>query len=137
MVIAINADERREYVVEADRGEDNPTVFHLRFLTAAERAHLEDGGWKMHSQSQEIHMCSGALRITAIQAGLEDWDNFKDEDGNDVPFKRSKKSRTILGRDRFPVDPKLIDRLPAEVMNEVAEAIIEGLTLSLDERKNS
>lgn len=137
MVIAISATERREFIVEDERGTDNPTKFSIRFLTASERALLEDGGWKMNTQSQDIHMCSGALRITAIKAGLDGWENLRDENGKEVEFERDKKERIILGRARHPIADKLLDRLPASVLTEVAEAIIEGITLTEAETKNS
>lgn len=136
MVIAISVTERHEFILKDERGTDNPTKFSIRFLTASERTLLDDLGLKVNRFSDDIQVCSGSLKMTAIKAGLEGWENFPDDEGKQVEFERDKKERIILGRGRYPISDKALDRLPHSALTEVAEAIIEGTKLTEDEAKN-
>lgn len=73
----------------------------------------------------------------ALAAGLRGWNNFRDENGNETPFARSEKTQVIHGVEiRKPVANQTLDLIPAELLLELAEAVVEANKATSEDAKN-
>jgi len=73
--------------------------------------------------------------IETVRFGLKGWQNFKDKDGNERPFKTQKINKG--GRVYEVCTDSTIRQIPLEVIRELAEAIRSANSLSEEEAKNS
>ena len=120
------------YVLKKDRNVDSPTVFHLRRLTARERASLEDE-IATGNASGAIGFRTGSNSYRACRVGIEGWECF---DG--MEFEAESAATDILGSgvQRRLVTDECLDALQSAYITELAEAIREGQKMKDDEAGN-
>jgi len=70
---------RFPYICEAERGLENPTVFHLRGLTVAEYRMCEEF---YSGDTSKV----GEFGLKVLEFGLMGWDDFTYDDGEIIPF---------------------------------------------------
>lgn len=120
MIFAVSPNQTFEYILEEDRKSDEPTVFTLRTLTARELCKIEDKVTRLSQNPDNkdevtISLYSGTQSLEAILAGLRGWKNFKNVNGEDVPFKADKKG--------VPKEETL-DLLPSDARSELSGVIL-------------
>jgi len=108
--------DKVDYVIESDRGSENPTTFKLKpmdgqqYMGVMAEANMDQDGMMSFSER--------TMKNT-LKYGLVGWDNFPDEDGKDVKF-----SRLAFGR------------IPVAELTELFSQIIKMSSVSEDEGKN-
>jgi hypothetical protein len=122
MVVAVDPQAPFNYILEEDRESEAPTVFKLKALSARELARIEDGV-RLDLQRQEMTLRSGSKPLDILAAGLVGWENLKDAQGKEVPFKAG--------------DLACLDYLLPRWRGELANAITEQTRLPEAEAKNS
>lgn len=135
MPIAITPNSTFDYVLKLDRDkpEDERTRFKLRSLTAAEQAKVEDQSASLSGEN-EIRVRSGSTVLEALKMALVGWEGFKDQQGNDVPFRST--TRKVNGVDVVQGDVANLDWLAPEWRRELAEAITARGRLTEEDRGN-
>lgn len=83
----------------------------------------------------ETHIERTKMNFEAVRVGLKGWENFIGPDGNSIPFKTIK--RDVGGTRRDVVADELLDMIPLDVVNELADEILQGNLLSEEEAGNS
>lgn len=128
MVTAIDPERTFDYVLKEERGSENPTIFKLKVLTARELAEIEDSVSSFFSGKGEVELRirPGTEILQILKRGLRGWENFKDDKGNNIPFREN---NAVPREDNF-------DRIRPEWRRELANAITEMLTMSEEEEKN-
>jgi len=114
MPIALDPNRQIPYTLKAERGNDAPTVFHLRPLTARQRGAVEDLVTVTRDGDMEPNI--GSQRLARVRAGLTGWARLRTADGTEVEFTAS--------RDGGASDAAL-DRLDPDTLAELAGAIQE------------
>jgi hypothetical protein len=119
-MIALSAREEWDYVLESERGTENPTVFRLRPLTLVKRIEVED--------MIGIRGCPyGSINAKVLRAGLAGWSSMSDRSGAEVRFVADRTGR---------ITDELLERLPSLVCTELANEILTHSSLSEGDRKN-
>lgn len=72
MPIALTPKKEHQYILEAERNSESPTVFTIRALSSVEMSNILDK-----------HGSTGAL-VEFSRIGIVTWDNFNDEFGSAV-----------------------------------------------------
>lgn len=133
-MIAIDPTERHEHVLLTDRRlpDDSPnkTVWILRSLTRKERSALEDLG-----RTADGSIRIGSLVTQTVRAGLVGWSNFRDGRNQEIEFAAKSTPELVLGRVATPITDGLLDRIPDEVLTELANEIQILSTVSAAEGK--
>jgi hypothetical protein len=110
MPIAVNPNKEWSYILECDRQSERPTVFKLRALKVRDGVKLNnilaecvDLGKITGKELSESEMVSalkpGAItamqnaNIERVRLGVVGWEDFLDESGAPVPFKRDADGR--------------------------------------------
>lgn len=138
-MIALTPRTRHPYVLRRDRAlpGDQRTTFMLRSLTVEERAALMDAASAFDQQDHTIRIPAGTQALQTVRAGLVGWQNLKSDVGADVAF-ATDPERAVLGSHKVtPPTDTCLERLPFDVVLELANAIREGSQLSDDDAKNS
>lgn len=128
MPVARSTREVFDYVCQEDRElpKEKQTVFHLRRLSTRHAVRARD------LAEEQGRMCEFALR-----AGIAGWDNLCDDEGRAVPCAHDKGVHGIFGIEvKDPLSLESLNRLPPQIIGELASAIITGNTLSEDDVKN-
>ncbi len=120
-ITAVDPVTPQPYVTNADKDDPNPTRFLLRGLTSREKINLltrididpATGNAKMN----------GSILDDILAAALTGWENFKDGAGHEVAYDRKNRSANL-------------DRLPPEVLNELAMEIMRRSGIVEDDKKN-
>lgn len=136
MAIGITPKAKWSYVPLRDRKlpEDQRSVFHLRRLSHPERAKMRDASGEVIGDRYVLRI--GQANGECLFACLEGWDNFKDENGNAIPFERVTKPRLVFGvLRRGPTDDTL-EWLDHELFDEIAGAIRDGQQVTEGDAKN-
>lgn len=139
MVIALTPRTRHPYVLRRERGlpAEQRTTFFLRTLTIEERAALMDVSSSYDQEERTIRVPAGTQALSTVRAGLLGWQNLKDEKGADVTFETGPERAVLGGHKVAPPTDACLDRLPLDVLLELANAIRDASTLSDDDAKNS
>ncbi len=124
---------------DPQRGNEGATVFQLGTLDCFVAAYLQDN---MAEFTPDLSDASGVRtvtkinqsRIDVVRFGLKGWENFKDQDGNDIAFRTVKKS--LMGREYQVVPDELLAMLDPKVVTELAIKIRRANTVSEEEEKN-
>ena len=138
MVIAVNANETFPYICRAERElpKEKQTVFRLRRLPASVGMSL-DNLHEAASTGAHVTLRVGAQRNVTLRAGLAGWENLPDSDGKPVEFRAVTGERVVFGITlRNPCHESMIDLLPEEVAEELANAIRAGNTVTTTDAKN-
>ena len=146
MVIAITPGETWEWIHESDKDlpAEQQTVWGCRVLTSRQNAWVENRyagsstgkkkGRRQQEDRPDVEFRAGDYRRAAIIAGLEFVRNFTDADGVEIPMETR---RLTIGGETLEVPTdKFLDRVPAEVLVDLAGAITEGPGLRETDRKN-
>lgn len=131
MVIARSTRENIPFVLQAERDlpPEQQTVFKIATLNHDTMLAL----LQMMAEGQARKWIK-----VALAAGLRGWTNFRDEHGNETEFRRSDRTVTIHGIEvAKPVSDKTLDAIPADILLELAQAVIECNQVSVDDAKNS
>jgi hypothetical protein len=136
-MIAASIDKTQDYVLEEERdAEGNPapgaTIFHLRTMSADQRAAVED---KLVQGAEDtagvnVNVRQAAQATEAVRYGIGGWSNMVDEAGNAVEPRFKAKGRTQALHDES------LDRL-VYVLDELAGAAMRFNKLTEDEAGNS
>jgi hypothetical protein len=139
-----------EYISEEDKGAplDEVTVFQLNRLTLDQLAEVQNGlvqlvGSLAGDAEPRTLVFSGTQEVQILVYGVRGWRNFKDEDGNDIPFPTKGASRAERRRDdggEAEYEERLkaaLALIPNEVRGELAREIMGRTRLSKEERGNS
>ncbi len=133
-----------DYVLECQKEEpvEDQVAFKLKPLSARQSAMLQDGLKIEYTKENLAKMKEDAENITedtamdlvskiknfnehlynTLSMGLVSWSNFKDEEGNEVPFSKNVEDN--------------ISKIPTEYRMELATEITKLSTLKDTERKN-
>lgn len=124
MPVARSTAETFDYVTLADRElpKEQQTVFHLRRLPTNVHVQLMDLTTAAH---------------VALRAGLAGWTNFRDENGEEIPFKIDPRPEALYGLPlKATASLATINRLaPADAM-EIATTVLKGNELTKTDVKN-
>lgn len=147
MVIrAVMLDETWEYVSKFDTAEgEERTIWELGVVDAALLATIEDNMLTYRvdvnaaergeeDAPAETKLAIKQRNIEVLRHGLRGVRNFVDAAGKDVPFRTVSAVRN--GRNVKLVDNSTIRSIPARVVNELAEQILAGNSVTEDEVKN-
>jgi hypothetical protein len=126
---------------DEDAGTDKATTWVLGALDSRVFAAIKD-----RATGIPMSALSGGSEGTAtlnlnqtnfdvVLYGLKGWENFRYDDDRQVEYKTS--TANLGGKTYVVVDPELVKMLPPEVIDELANAIMEINTVSEPERKNS
>ncbi len=99
--------------------------------------------WKFSNLSTEercaianVQDQTGTMVAWAIHLGLAGAENFLDENGNEVEFKRDNEKRFLVGKKR-PWSSDTLDQIDFKTLEALAIEILKGEELSRAEAKNS
>jgi hypothetical protein len=128
MPIALDPKATFEYILEDDRKlpEEDRTVFKLRGLTVSEEARVADSMISSVPGQEELSFRSGTHQLTVLRFGLRGWSNFKDSEGNEVPFE-------LNSRHPRHITDEALDRLLPKYRTELVNAIMERGTVTESE----
>jgi len=116
-MLAITPRGEWNYIAESDRETDNPTIFKLRDLKQRERMGLFDEGKGFGSKAFDI-----------VKTALIGVDNLLDGDGKPVAFKKDASGKA---------DDEFLERIPWQIILEIAGAVVRGGELEDDEVEKS
>lgn len=120
-------------LMESGKLEDKDApYFIIQPLTARDAANNEDSisetSIKGKGEDTTMRLKSGSSTLNILLSGLKGWGNFRDVDGNELPWRDNGESSPR---------PDNLDYIPAGWRREIAEAIQEGKGMSEHEVKNS
>ena len=141
-LVGLRADATREFQSSHDpaKGTDDATVFTLGTLTARVQVFLRDQATKFKPDPENpdkviADFLPNSAAYETVRFGLRGWRNFKDEKGNDLPFKTVKKN--LGGREYEFVSEESIELLHADIIRELSEELSKLNNLSEEQSKNS
>lgn len=131
MAIARSTRERIPFVLTAERQlpPEQQTTWYLAVLP----------NWMMLNLLQLMQEGKhDRWMLLALTAGLRGWDNFRDENGLDVPFTReTRRRRNVAGVDvPDPVSEASLNAIPSELLVELSQAVVAVNQLTDDDAKN-
>ncbi len=142
MTYAIKPRQNFPYTLKRDKGKKDAHVptFHLRPLTAAEYAKLEDRDMKIVPDEEgnvvEYDAQGGTNTLLVLRAGLIGWEGFFFSEKEEANFDLRGVKLQVLGSTRDCVTDECIEMLSPEDRQEIAAAIRMGCAPSESERKN-
>ena len=130
MPIAVNPGVPFDYVLKCDRElePEQKTVFQLKPLTPSESAQLEDNLARVYASDETLTVNTGTHTLKQLQMGLIGWKNFRNAEGEEIPFPERKDARLKTAHLAY---------LAPEWRQEIANAIDEGNTVTETDLKNS
>lgn len=128
MAIAVDPDKVVPYVLIEDRKlpVEQQTRFLCKFLSAREDAQIQDNVVRGNTDEKSMQVKSGSTVLETLRKGLRGWENFKDQNGNDVPWRENNGT---------PRDENF-NHLKPHWRREIANFITEQNTLKAEEIKN-
>lgn len=150
MVIAINPNQVRDYVLKAERQADGSpvpgaTVFKLRSVSLAVRARFTvllglasnkaPGGSGLDLLSQVPPQDLVDMMLDVLRAALCGWSNLADASGSQVVFETEDyriNGQLILGA---PTN-RTLDCLPPEAAQELSDEAMLGMIMTRADKKN-
>lgn len=128
-----------KFVSKYDTGDD-PTVFEYGALDSRIAAMLRDKGTTITvnpaAMEDEVDSQINANKVNfdAVVYGCRGWSNFKDEAGNDIPFRTLKRNHG--GVSYTVADPAVVMLIPNAVIQEFGQKIMADNDMSADDVKN-
>ena len=124
---------------EGEPGYDDyvPTRWKLRTLDSRVLGVLKDKSTKItvdpNRPDEEIgtQVNQNAFYFQVVQLGLDEPENWSDEKGSQIKFETMKLN--IAGKSYVVATPEFVGRIPEHVISELAEEIISGNTLTVEE----
>jgi len=88
----VRFDKPHDYICDCDKKlpKAEQTNFKVRFLTAEEQAELRDAMYSVTGMgaSRSEKFLTGTVAIKALEIGLQGWDKFTYDNGEDIPFSK-------------------------------------------------
>lgn len=138
MVIARSVNETFPYVCIADRAKPpgEQTTFRLRRLPALVALAL-DNLHDANADGSRVTLRIGDQKKVALLAGLAGWENLNDSEGRPIEFRAASGDRPVCGITvKNPADAAVVDLLPHDVAEELADAVRNGSVFTeLDAKK--
>jgi len=143
MPIALNLNTTKKYILEADRKlpVDKQTIFELANLPIEERIKIEDAQAQYGVSTDKDPEAKADMTIKQhkrnleiVKLGLVGFSNFKDAEGNDVPFETV--ASPIRSGSKNIVSGKCLNRFAMEWIDELAKAIVDLNAITPEETKN-
>ena len=138
MIHPIPVNETYEYILPSDK--ENPTIWILGFLDSITKTKILVGMFDIKYDSKDI----GNSRLTPknpletnlelCRFGLKGFKNFK-HNGKEIEFKTE--VRNIFGKDYPIVSDETLGAIPDKVLRDLAGKILEELSISKEQEKNS
>ena len=140
-MIILNTDETRDYVLLQERNlpPEEQTRWKLRALGSIQRAAIEDSVASFTAQGgsdAEIRITRGKQALHAVRLGLAGVENLRDSKGNEVVMETNTVGNSRGNARKEPSDT-FLNKLPYDVITELARAITETSYMTEDEAKNS
>lgn len=139
MLRPLNIGEVVEYSLKEDK--KDPTIFILAIVDSLVHSQLMDLGMVYRYNPDapkdsvaETRMEIGKQEIEFVRFGLKGFKNFKDKDGNDIPFKTVK--NTVGNTDYQVASDETLKYIPRPAIAELAKEIDNLNKISVAERKN-
>ncbi len=137
--ITLDATEEYESTYDPQKGQEGATKFVLGTLPARVQAMLRDKATKFRPDPNEnnnvvAEFLPNEAAFETVRYGLRGWKNFLDAKGDEIEFKTV--SRSVAGRQFQVVSEMILDLLPLEVIQELADKIRNLNKASEEERKN-
>jgi len=138
-LVGLTIDGTREYTSKLDAGE-SPTVWVLGTLSGRQRMLVKDSsmGFQPDSKAESGMSLSFHGYTTAyetVRLGLRGCRNFVDTKGEEIPFQTTKEN--VGGVQTQVVTKAFMDRIPSEVVTELAGEINQDNALNTEQRGNS
>jgi len=137
--LTLAATKTHELSRDPDKGTPQATRFRLGVLDSRVIGHLRDNSATIQYDEGDRSRVStkvnnSAVEFETVQFGLKGIENFKDDAGNDVPFRTVKKT---LGSRQYDVaDPALVAQLGIFDIHELAFEITRINDVTETEAKN-
>ena len=140
-IMALKMGAVRKYVSQFDTAKDEkngePTVWLIGTLDGRITGRIRDKATtltvntKSINDEVETNINTNEMHFEACLYGLRGWENFKDEKGNDIPFKTKK---MLHGGQQYQVvDVELLRSVPQIVLAELGMEIMKENMMSDDE----
>jgi hypothetical protein len=117
-IVGLDPNQVRVYIPKADRNlteEEKPMKIHVRLLRARDAAKFRDEIYDISGmgKKRKERLRSGSHELRVLYTCVEDWENFPDENGNQIECKKRKGNNG-----EFIIDN--IDYWPDDLRTEVA-----------------
>jgi hypothetical protein len=137
MLKAINPNYTENYSLREDEGDDK-TVFTVGLIDSITRAFIDDKHLEMRDADGQTSFNDVALHdkyLAFVRFGLKGWSNFKDAEGNDVPFMTEEVNFPRLGK-RTVVSDEGLKRLELTAIVELGMKITSLNSTTSVEKKS-
>jgi hypothetical protein len=142
-LVGIRLDATREYQskeLDDNYGTPEAVVFKLGTLSSRVLVLLRDSATKFVPDPNDMTNVTAQFlpnhsSFETVRYGLKGWTNFRDHEGNDIPFKTV--TRTVAGLSMDAVDNDTMDVIPIDLIRELAEEITRDNVLDEEKAKNS
>ena len=102
----VRFDKPHDYICDCDKKlpKAEQTNFKVRFLTAEEQAELRDTMYSVTGMgaNRAEKFLTGTVAVKALEIGLQGWDKFTYENGEDIPFSKENFS-AIPPKERYEI----------------------------------
>lgn len=137
--LSMGGTEVYESKLDPAKGTEHATKFTLGTLDVFITGIITDKAvsFKQTAEGEAagIEFNNAIVSIEAVRFGLKGWSNFKDLQGNDIPFKTSK--RNVHGRDYVVVSDESLKALDLDLVKELAERLRKMNTVTRSAEGNS
>jgi hypothetical protein len=139
-IVGISFEETKEYISKYDCDKDNPTKWIIGVLDSEMYGIIRDKlvTYKVNegkpAEAPEVRMNLSTRNREAVKFGLKGVANFLDKKKNEIPF--GTKKINFAGRQIEVVSDLFLNRIPADIVDELAEEILKENTLSEETAKN-
>jgi hypothetical protein len=138
-IIGMNLSVEKVFVFsgDPDKGTDKATRFKYGTLDSRILGILQDKATSVKvnpsapDEDVDTQINSKAFQFEVVQFGCRGWDNFKDDEGNDIPYDTIKLNRG--GKSYKVVDPDILASVPGIVLEEFAAKIMAANEMAPEE----
>lgn len=138
MVMAIDIDAKREYVIKVERDKDisKQTKWILGVIDAVTLAKIDQMDVSYNDSTSETKITANILgrELEFVRYGLKGWENFKDKAGKTVSPRFTTISKAGLASQVLHNDS--LCKIPNSVIRELAGEIRKDSALTDEEIKN-
>ncbi len=121
-IVGLDPTKERTYVAKCEQElpKDEQTVYKVRMLRLHEAANIKDDIYRVTGLGKERKetLRTGSIEVEVLKTCMLGWENFKSDEGKDVPFNLEN-----------------IDWIPAEVRSEISD-FCSGERVEEKEAKN-
>lgn len=138
--LTLAAEEAFQSDYDTKKGSKEATNFMLGTIDSRVMGRLRDDATSFavnpSAPEEEVDVSVGqnTLFYLACQFGIKGWTQFRDKDGNDIPFRTQK--RNMGGKSYTIVADEVLSRIPQPILAEIGEKIISLNEVTADEEKN-